>query len=147
MRPTILALDLEGTLISNAISQIPRPGLMTFMEFAQSTFSKIVLFTSVPQPLVAEIAALLVQEGSAPPWFLKLPYVEWVGQTKDLRFVSTRLGETLLLDDHQPYVHPGQLLFWVEAPLFAAPYPQNDMGLQIAAQRIKERISLGNTQS
>lgn len=32
VRPTILALDLEGTLISNAISQIPRPGLKTFLE-------------------------------------------------------------------------------------------------------------------
>lgn len=27
MKPTILAMDLEGTLISNAVSQIPRPGL------------------------------------------------------------------------------------------------------------------------
>ena len=27
MRPTILALDLEGTLISNAVSLIPRPGV------------------------------------------------------------------------------------------------------------------------
>ncbi|HHA2592431.1 NIF family HAD-type phosphatase [Stenotrophomonas pavanii] len=147
MRPTILALDLEGTLISNAISQIPRPGLVAFMEFAHSTFSKIVLFTSVPQPIVADIAALLVQEGSAPAWFLNLPYIEWSGQTKDLRFVSTRLGETLLLDDHESYVHPGQLPFWVEAPLFAAPYPQDDIGLQIAAQRIKERIVLGTTPS
>ena len=30
MRPSILALDLEGTLISNAVSQIPRPGLYNF---------------------------------------------------------------------------------------------------------------------
>jgi hypothetical protein len=34
MKPTILALDLEGTLISNAISQIPRPGLHCFLEDA-----------------------------------------------------------------------------------------------------------------
>lgn len=145
MHPTILALDLEGTLISNAISQKPRPGLMAFMDYAKTTFSRIVMFTSVPQPLVARIAALLVQEGVAPPWFLKLPYVEWSGQTKDLRFVSTKLGETLLLDDHEPYVHPGQHPFWIEAPLFAAPYAENDIGLKIAAQRIEERISLGST--
>lgn len=31
MRPTVLALDLEGTLISNAMSQIPRPGLHAFL--------------------------------------------------------------------------------------------------------------------
>ena len=28
----VIALDLEGTLISNAHSQIPRPGLYRFLE-------------------------------------------------------------------------------------------------------------------
>lgn len=31
VRPTILALDLEGTLISTAYSQIPQPGLRHFL--------------------------------------------------------------------------------------------------------------------
>lgn len=32
MKPTIIALDLEGTLISNAVTQFPRPGLRTFID-------------------------------------------------------------------------------------------------------------------
>jgi trehalose-6-phosphatase len=47
MRPTILALDLEGTLISNAISQIPRPGLVRFLNDMQSQFDRLVMFTTV----------------------------------------------------------------------------------------------------
>jgi hypothetical protein len=31
IRPTVLAVDLEGTLISNTMSQIPRPGLFMFL--------------------------------------------------------------------------------------------------------------------
>jgi len=49
MRPIILALDLEGTLIPVAASQIPGPGLMEFLNYASSTFNRIVMFTSVPQ--------------------------------------------------------------------------------------------------
>jgi hypothetical protein len=45
----VLALDLEGTLISNAVSIFPRPGLYNFLEFCHDTFDKIVLFTSVSE--------------------------------------------------------------------------------------------------
>lgn len=33
---TVLALELEGTLISNALSQIPRAGLLNFWSAAES---------------------------------------------------------------------------------------------------------------
>lgn len=36
MTPTILAMDLEGTLISNVVSQIPRPGLLDFLGCVRS---------------------------------------------------------------------------------------------------------------
>jgi hypothetical protein len=49
MKPTVLALDLEGTLISNAISQIPRPGLHRFALDVQSQFNQLVMFTTVPR--------------------------------------------------------------------------------------------------
>ncbi len=145
MRPIILALDLEGTLISNAVSQIPRPGLMEFLNYASSTFNRIVMFTSVPQKVVAEITSLLVLEGRAPEWSHHLPYIEWDGPTKDLRFVSAELGEALLLDDHGAYVHPGQHFLWIEAPLFAAPYSDGDEGLQLVIQRLEERLNPGST--
>ena len=52
MRPTILALDLEGTLISNAVSQIPRSGLYEFLEYAQGQFDELVMFTTVDLSLI-----------------------------------------------------------------------------------------------
>jgi len=107
MKPTILAMDLEGTLISNAVSQIPRPGLFPFLEYVRTRFSQLVIFTSVSEPLARKICVLLVTEGAAPAWFALLPYVDWDGPTKDLRFVASDVGQTLLLDDHAPYVHPG----------------------------------------
>ncbi|MCU1110795.1 hypothetical protein JAK69_13715 [Stenotrophomonas maltophilia] len=142
MRPNILALDLEGTLISNAVSQIPRPGLRDFLDYAGTTFDEVVLFTTVPRHMSLRIALLLAEEGHVPGWFTEVRNVEWTGPTKDLRFVSPILGQALLLDDHRPYIHRGQHKFWVEAPLFASPYLSDDSGLQVSQRRIGERVSL-----
>mgnify|MGYP004712337163 CR=1 FL=1 len=55
MRPTILAMDLEGTLISNAVSQIPRPGLYQFLEAVNSKFDRLGIYTTVPEALLRSI--------------------------------------------------------------------------------------------
>ncbi|EPG2415749.1 NIF family HAD-type phosphatase [Stenotrophomonas maltophilia] len=107
MRPTILALDLEGTLISNAVSQIPRPGLYQFLEAVHELFEHLVIYTTVPEAAFRRISRLLVEEGGVPSWFAELPYTFWGGATKDLRYVSPILGAALLLDDHSDYIHPG----------------------------------------
>lgn len=129
-------------MISNAISQIPRPGLLRFLDDMQSQFDRLVIFTTVPEERTRTIAALLVGEGTAPSWFAELDYISWSGKTKDPRYVSPHLGSTLLLDDHGPYVHPGQDHLWIEAPLFGSPYLREDYGLQVATRRILERLSL-----
>lgn len=121
MKSTISALDLEGTLISNAISQIPRPGLYGFLEEIHVLFDQLMMFTTVPEDRFRSIAALLAREGSVPDWFAGLPYINGSGKTKDLRFASPNLGEALLLDDHGPYVHLGQEHLWVQVPLFGSP--------------------------
>lgn len=140
MKPTILAIDLEGTLISNAISQIPRPGLYRFLEDVNLLFDRLMIFTTVPEDRFRSIAALLVREGSAPPWFAGLHYVRWTGKTKDLQLVCPQTGGALLLDDHGAYVHPGQEHLWVQIPLFGSPYPAEDDGLGVALGRLLERI-------
>lgn len=140
MRPTILALDLEGTLISNAVSQIPRPGLYQFLDLMSLRFDRLVMFTTVPEPLFRRIARLLVDEKHAPTWFETLDYIVWSGSTKDLRLVSEELGRSLLLDDHLPYVHEGQQPWWVEVPLFGAPYEDADRGLELASNRIDLKL-------
>jgi len=141
MKPTILALDLEGTLISNAISQIPRPGLYSFLQDIHALFDQLMMFTTVPEPRFRSIATLLVEEGSAPAWFAALPYISWSGKTKDLRLASLHMGDALLLDDHGPYVHPGQEGLWVQIPLFGSPYSPNDDGLSVALQRLLDRLA------
>ena len=57
----ILALDLEGTLISNAASRFPRPGLFALLEAVKGLFEEVVLFTAVRPQLAREILTNLGQ--------------------------------------------------------------------------------------
>lgn len=81
----MLALDLEGTLISNAVSQIPRPGLFEFLEKVSQIFERLVIYTTVREEKFREIAALLSSEGHVPSWFVEPEYIAWSGETKNLR--------------------------------------------------------------
>jgi hypothetical protein len=129
-RVKVLALDLEGTLISNAISQIPRPGLYHFLERCRDIFPRIVMFTTVNEAKFREIARLLVKEGAAPDWFATIEYVIWPGGTKDLTFVQgARWQDVLLVDDCEQYVHPKQERQWIQVDQFAHPYAANDIAL------------------
>lgn len=141
MKPTILALDLEGTLISNAVTQFPRPGLRTFLDECRSLFPRVVAFTTVKEPRFRAIASMLVAEGTAPAWFPSIEYVRWEGPTKDLAFVQgARPEEVLLLDDCADYVHAGQEPQWVPIDQFEAPYTPEDRGLADALQALKQRL-------
>lgn len=71
-KPTVLALDLAGTLISNAVSQIPRPGLHEFLTQCAARFPRIVMFITVSEDLFRAIARLLVLENEAPAWLAEL---------------------------------------------------------------------------
>jgi len=48
-RLEVIALDLEGTPVSNAMSQIARPGLHEFLEFCRRAAPRVVIYTSVPE--------------------------------------------------------------------------------------------------
>lgn len=129
-RPSVLALDLEGTLISNAMSQIPRPGLFDFLGRCQELFPRVVMFTTVKEPRFREIASLLVKEGAAPGWFGDIEYIAWHGETKDLNFVPhADPSEVVLVDDFEKYVHPGQESRWLQIDYFDYPYEASDEGL------------------
>lgn len=124
MKPTILALDLEGTLISNAISQIPRPGLYPFLEDVHGHFDQLMIFTTVPEDRFRSIAALLVREENAPRWFAEQRYVNWKGKTKDLLLASPQLGSALLLDDHGPMFIRVRSIFGFRSLCLGHPTPQ-----------------------
>lgn len=141
---TVLALDLEGTLISNAVSQISRPGLNEFLTRCCELFPRIVVFTTVPEPRFREVARLLVEEGQAPAWFAELEYVYWVGRTKDLAFIQgAKVEEALLVDDFEAYVHPGQDERWVRAEHFDYPYPDTDSGLAEVLKVLEKKLGQG----
>lgn len=129
--PSVLALDLEGTLISNAISQIPRPGLFQFLARAHELFPRIVMFTTVREARFREIAKRLVLEGFAPDWFAFIEYVNWKGKTKDLCFVpGAKTTDILLVDDQEIYIEPSQVNQWIFVACFESPYLQDDTGLK-----------------
>ncbi|MBO0861596.1 MAG: hypothetical protein J2P21_24530 [Chloracidobacterium sp.] len=82
MKVKVLALDLDGTLNSNAVSQIARPGLFDFLEDRRKLFPRIVIFTSVNEERFRSIAKLLTTEGRAPNWFADIEYITWIGETR-----------------------------------------------------------------
>jgi hypothetical protein len=137
----VIALDLEGTLISNAISQFPRPGLYKFLEFCESNFSRIVLFTSVPKNRCQSIALYLVESGNAPLWFEFIEYVNWHGQYKDIQFIDRISSErVLLVDDQEVYIHPQQKQNWILVKEFEPPYTQDDRELDRLIEVLRSRL-------
>ncbi|MNX72310.1 hypothetical protein D3C86_1036620 [compost metagenome] len=142
-RPSVLALDLEGTLISNAVSQNPRPGLLNFLERCRELLPRIVMFTTVNETRFRAIANLLIQEHAAPAWFAQLEYVSWAGATRDLALIPNAAAEdSLLLDDFEAYAHPGQQAQWICIESFAHPYEASDTELTKALEVLRIRLSL-----
>ena len=138
----VLALDLEGTLISNAVSQIARPGLFDFLEDCRKLFPRIVIFTSVNEERFRSIATLLITEGYAPNWFAEIEYISWSGETKNLIFVDGALPEEILLvDNYEKYIHPGQESQWIKAPEFDYPYSDDDLGLREILRHLRIRVA------
>ena len=74
---TTLVLDIEGTLISNAISIFPRHNLYNFLEFVRTKFDRIVVMTCLEERKFREVANILCKEGSSPKWFENLEYINW----------------------------------------------------------------------
>jgi hypothetical protein len=123
MRPETLALDLEGTLVSNAVSQIARPGLYEFLEFCRRAVPRLVIYTAVGEGRVRDVAAGLVAEGSAPGWFPSIEYVRWSGAKKDLALIpGAAMARTLLIDDDEGCVVPEQRHRWLQIESFSPPY-------------------------
>lgn len=129
-RVETLALDLEGTLISNAISQFPRPGLFEFLEFCRNTFPRVVTFTGVEERRFRKVACQLILEGAAPRWFGDVIHVYWRGEFKDLRIIPDATVDTcLLVDDLEDIIRPDQKARWIRIEPFERPYPSSDSEL------------------
>ena len=139
----VLALDLEGTLISNAMSQFPRTGLHAFLVSSAELFGKnnIVIYTTVSQTLFRDIANRLYDEGHVPEWFTTIRYIEWAGQIKDLRCVSADIEKVLLVDDFEGYIEPQQKHRWVEMTPYIHPYHDDDALDKLTKTLIERRFT------
>jgi len=130
-------MDLEGTLISNAVSQIPRPGLYAFLE-SVAEVCDLMLYTSVSPVRVNAIRNLLVNEGVAPAWFLDLSVCHPSGTIKHKARCSR--CNALLLDDQAAVIAPGEESWWVPVTEFLPPYSDDDCELAKALSTIKSRL-------
>ena len=110
----MIALDLEASLIDNAISGMPRPGLHMFIEFCIENFDRIALLTTVDEPDARDVLYSLADSGAIPEEFTTVEYIHWQGQYKDLgcaKDIST--DEILFVDDDENWIHPDQTNQWI----------------------------------
>jgi len=124
MSVKVLALDLEGTLIDDARSGQPRPGLREFLAFCDERFGRVAVFTTVEEADAREVLADLDRVGSLPPGLLdRLEFIAWTGEYKDLGFVpGAAPAEVVLVDDDADWVRPDQRGQWVPvAPWHGGP--------------------------
>ena len=139
---TTIALDIEGTLISNAVSQFPRPGLFAFLEFCRESFDHVYIYTAVRDETCVPIVRTLIDDGFAPEWLAEISFVQWDRSVKDLGNVpGCSVSESLLLDDNRDYVVDSQIDQWIEIDKFQSPYPDTDTELQRVQSVIRERLS------
>jgi hypothetical protein len=127
---TTLALDLEATLISNAMSQFVRPGLRAFLEFCHSSFPKLIIYTAVEERVFRRVARQLVLEGEVQTWFEHLPHLQWTEEYKDLRYIpGATVESSLIVDDMEECIHPDQYSRWVRIEAFEPPFSSDDREL------------------
>jgi hypothetical protein len=115
VRVKILALDLERTLIDDARSGRPRPGLAEFLAFCLERFERVAIFSTVEEADAREVLSELAERGHVPPELLaRLEYVAWCGEHKDLTFVADATPtEVVLVDDDAGWVRPDQRRQWI----------------------------------
>lgn len=157
----ILALDLEGTLISNAMSAYPRPGLYEFLTFCHESFDRVVLYTTIGENRARSICRVLAEEGSAPEWFADIETIEWVpvvdgkSAPKDLRRIpDAEAFQCLIVDDIADYILPEQQEQWVAIRTWGRPerfdvggtddpYPADDRELDRVQDVIRSKRAAG----
>jgi hypothetical protein len=138
MRP-LLCLDLEGTLISNAVSQIPRPGLYQFLEQV-AELCDLMLYTSVSFERVEAIRNLLVVEENAPKWFRDVSVIR-PEKTLKPKAACGRY-DAFLLDDQPGVIVHGEEDWFVAIPEYLPPYSASDRALYRAFEDIQIRVRL-----
>lgn len=136
-----LALGLEGTLVSDATSRIPRPGLYRFLQYCDLMFDDVVVFTTVQEAVFRAIAERLAEEGHAPRSFGRIRHVHYADGKNELDRVS-RFGGTAmtLFVDHVAAPLAGRETSWVYSPPFEGPYVEGNFGLVELIPELARRV-------
>ena len=141
-RESIIALDLEGTLISNAVSQFPRPGVRSFLDYCYNAFDSVYLYTAVRDELCVPILKLMVDEGNAPESMLAIPFVQWDRSVKDLANIpDATVEQCLIVDDNAEYIAESQRSQWIAVEKFSSPYSDSDTELHRVQSELQRRLS------
>ncbi len=134
----VIALDLEGTLISTAETRVPRPGLYRFLEFCSRQFERVAIFTAVDEVTFREIAEELVRTRFAPIGFQCIEYIDWYGEKKDLRCIrGVEPEEVVIVDDFGYVIEESQRNQWIEIETYDDPFPENDRELERVIRLLK----------
>ena len=121
-----IALKLEGSFISNALSQFPRPGLWAFLDYCVKRFDRLVLFTCVNEERVRNIWNTLESEGRNPMEIIDIEIVQSQGRHKDLNYLDISPVNALLVDDQEAHIEPEQKANWVDIKCRDYPYERGD---------------------
>jgi hypothetical protein len=138
----VITLDLEGTLISSAVSQFPRPYVRQFLDFCLSTGKKLMWLTAVNPEKVQGIVQLLAEEGYFPEAALDIEHVEWIGRSafKDLELTGYPPEQVVAIDDWKPIYLPEHHSQVIQVECFQAPYSELDEGLLAAQRQLATRL-------
>lgn len=112
----LLALDLEATLIDDAMNANPRPGLYRFLSFCDDSFPRVSLLTTVDEESARDVLEQLADRREAPSSIVdRIEYINCDGEHKDLRNAKgVALSDVLFVDDDRGWVHPDQLDQWIQ---------------------------------
>ena len=141
MMPVTIALDLEGTIISDEVKRIPRPKLYPFLETVRS-LGRVVVYTMVDPETAREILQELAKS-AAPAWFADVEWVDWFSADTDFKDLNLILGSdadhAFLVDDHAGFVHPKQRHRWIQIPFFNR-YNAEDDELMVVLWKLRRKM-------
>ena len=139
---TTIALDLEGTLISNAVSQFPRPGLRGFLDFCAERFGRVCIYTAVRDEVTVPIIKTMVDEENAPSWILQSELIQWDRTVKDLTNIpNSEIMDCLIVDDNPDYIVDSQVSQWIQIEKYSSPYSKTDRELERVQSVIEHRLT------
>ncbi|PHS10140.1 MAG: hypothetical protein COA78_11590 [Blastopirellula sp.] len=139
---SIIALDLEGTLISNAVSQFARPGLFKYLSWCKDYFEEVYIYSAVRDSKCHEIVYNLVSRNLAPKWLEDTQFIQWDRKFKDLANIAgATIEDCLIVDDNRDYILDDQIHQWIKIKKWSPPYSDTDRELERVQEIIEARLA------